>query len=87
MRHEYRGKGGYLPRSANSVAKPESPSFEGGEVDWKAGTLPTELLPLENGGQTIKNLLFSFVLCKNIFSTWWNILSISWIIFKSREST
>ena len=40
MRHEYRGKGGYLPRSANSVAKPESPSFEGGEIAWKAGTLP-----------------------------------------------
>jgi hypothetical protein len=47
MRHEYRGKGGYLPRSANFVAKPESPSFEGAEIAWKAGTLPTELLPLK----------------------------------------
>jgi hypothetical protein len=45
MRHKYRGTGGCLPFSADFVAKPESASFEGGEIAWKAGTLPTELLP------------------------------------------
>jgi len=47
MRHKFRGTGGCLPCSANFVAKPESPSFEVGETAWKAGTLPTELLPRE----------------------------------------
>ena len=46
MRRKYRGTGGCLPCSADFVSKPESPSFEGGETAWKAGTLPTELLPL-----------------------------------------
>ena len=55
MIHKYRGKGGCLPRSANSVAKPESSSFEGGETAWKAGTLPTELLPLELAYREILN--------------------------------
>jgi len=36
---------GCLPCSANSVSKSESSSFESGETAWKAGTLPTELLP------------------------------------------
>jgi hypothetical protein len=46
MRYKYRGTEGCLPRDANSVSKSESSSFEGGETAWKAGTLPTELLPL-----------------------------------------
>ena len=46
MRYKYRGTEGCLPCSANSVSKSESSSFEGGETAWKAGTLPTELLPL-----------------------------------------
>ncbi|OGO19867.1 MAG: hypothetical protein A2144_04675 [Chloroflexi bacterium RBG_16_50_9] len=40
MRLKYRGTGGCLPCSADFVSKPESPSFEGGETAWKAGTLP-----------------------------------------------
>ena len=43
---KYHNKGGCLPREANFVSESESPSFEGGETAWKAGTLPTELLPL-----------------------------------------
>jgi len=46
MRYKYRGTEGSLPLDANSVSKSESSSFEGGETAWKAGTLPTELLPL-----------------------------------------
>ncbi len=46
MRYKYRGTEGCLPRDADSVSKSESSSFEGGETAWKAGTLPTELLPL-----------------------------------------
>ena len=46
MRYKYHGTEGCLPCSANSVSKSESSSFEGGETAWKAGTLPTELLPL-----------------------------------------
>ena len=45
MRYKYHGTEGCLPCSANSVSKSESSSFEGGETAWKAGTLPTELLP------------------------------------------
>ena len=45
---KYHNKAGCLPRDANSVSKSESSSFEGGETAWKAGTLPTELLPHEN---------------------------------------
>ena len=45
MRRKYRGTGGCLPCSADFVSKPESSSFEDGETAWKAGTLPTELLP------------------------------------------
>ena len=43
---KYHNKGGCLPHEANFVSESESPSFEDGETAWKAGTLPTELLPL-----------------------------------------
>jgi hypothetical protein len=39
------GTGGCLLSGVNSLSGSESPSFEEGEPTWKAGTLPTELLP------------------------------------------
>lgn len=45
MRYKNRRTGGWLPCSANFVPKSEPSSFEDGETAWKAGTLPTELLP------------------------------------------
>ena len=40
-----RQKEEYLLRHLDFVAKSRSASFEPGRDDWKAGTLPTELLP------------------------------------------
>lgn len=37
--------GGFLLNNPDFVAKSDSASFGEGEPDWKAGTLPAELLP------------------------------------------
>jgi len=36
---------GCLLRGVNFVSESEASSFDDGELAWKAGTLPTELLP------------------------------------------
>jgi len=46
MRHKYGKVEGRLSFKANSVSGEELSRFEGRETAWKAGTLPTELLPL-----------------------------------------
>jgi len=38
-------RGGCLLHDVNFVSESERGSFEEGELAWKAGTLPTELLP------------------------------------------
>ena len=43
--HPHPKTGGCLLRHANFVSESERGSFEQGELAWKAGTLPAELLP------------------------------------------
>ena len=45
--------GGCLLSHANFVSESEPSSYEGREPAWKAGTLPTELLPLSNYSRSL----------------------------------
>jgi hypothetical protein len=45
VKRESRKNKGCLPYQGGFVAKSQSASFGKKKADWKAGTLPTELLP------------------------------------------
>jgi hypothetical protein len=59
---KYHNKGGCLLCEVNFVSESELSSFEGGETAWKAGTLPTELLPQNHTHFNPKSTL-----CQNWF--------------------